>query len=133
MGRPRYHPMFNAVATVRNEDIHKQVIATRELGPGVSLIAVLTTTLDALLVDQHTKTTEEGTLPDRTCWGYGKTRHWRRDCPHTKPHTRCPPTKKNPSTCHLYGMQDLIYIPIDTILVYYMDDLLLVCSDKRYL
>lgn len=44
-----------------------------------------------------------------------------------------PPPQKNPSTCHLYGMQDLIYIPIDTILVYYMDDLLLVCSDKRYL
>lgn len=43
------------------------------------------------------------------------------------------PPKKNPSTCHLYGMQDLIYIPIDTILVYYMDDLLLVCSGKRYL
>lgn len=39
--------MFNAVATVRNEDIHKQMIDTRELGPGASLIAILTSTLDA--------------------------------------------------------------------------------------
>lgn len=30
-------------------------------------------------------------------------------------------------------MQDLIYIQKDIILFYYMDDLLLVCSDKQYL
>lgn len=60
-------PTCNVVAAVRNEDIHKWIIATRDLDPDGGPTAALETSLDALLADPQCNLAEKEAPLDRTC------------------------------------------------------------------
>lgn len=80
------NPTLNAVATIRNDNIHKWVIDTRDLDPGAGPIAALTAFTDALVMEhvQRMGPPPEG-HPHCTCWGCGKPGHLKQDCPLARP------------------------------------------------
>lgn len=43
-------PIHNVVIAIRNDDIHKQAVATHNLDPGAGHIAALTASIDALVM-----------------------------------------------------------------------------------
>lgn len=79
------------VAVAQNEDLHKQVLATRDLDHSKGPIVTLTTPLDLLIVDrQCTNDTPKGSQVGRSCWECGELGHLQCDCPWAKPRTRFP-------------------------------------------
>lgn len=73
--------IHNAIEAVRQGEHPQMGNHYKRLDSGVSSIAALTTSLDALLVAQHKIILREGIAPDRTCWGCGETGHLRRNYP----------------------------------------------------
>jgi hypothetical protein len=75
-------PTQNALASIRNDDIHKWIVTTCEFYPGAGPIASLSPSIDALVMEhvQRTHLLPEGPS-DCTCCGYGKSDNLKWDCP----------------------------------------------------
>lgn len=69
-------PTRNAVASLRNDDFPKWVVAIHYLDLGVDPIAALTACTDSFTMEhvQKTYSYPEG-CPDCMCWGCGKPGH----------------------------------------------------------
>lgn len=77
---PLNTPTHDAVAGVRNDDIHKCIFATSDLNPGVVPIASLTASINTFVIG-HVQRMHP--LPERppyhTCCGYGKPLNYAQD------------------------------------------------------
>ena len=105
-------PTHSAVAAIRNDDIHKWVVATLGLNPGVGPIAALTASIDALVMEhvQGTFPPPEG-LPDHTGWCCGKPDHLRRGCSSARHKSRFPHCNNSfhwAKDCHSQKLEDIL-------------------------
>ena len=83
----------NSIVPVRNEDIHKWVLAAHDIDTQNRPISAPMASIN-LLVNAKLGKNENFVLPVHTYWRCAESGHLHRDCPRAHPKTNCPKYQK---------------------------------------